>query len=193
MAYKPEARWSTMVVVGSVARTHGRRGEVIVNIETDFPERRFRSDGVVYMTVAGVLRALRITDSRLQAGRPVIAVEGCDSITEAETLVGHELRVPISEQQSLPDGAYYEHALVGCEVRTVDDALVGTVVAVQGVTGASRLVVQAAETDEEVDIPLAESICVRVEPKWKRVVIDPPPGLLELNRREGDRHDTRAR
>jgi len=193
MVSEPEAVWGAMIVIGSVARTHGRRGEVIVNIETDFPERRFRSDGVVYMTAGSDVRALRITDSRLQAGRPVITVEGCDSITEAEALVGHELRVPISEQQVLPNGTYYEHALVGCEVRTVDDTLVGTVVAVQGVVGASRLVVQAAETDEEVDIPLAESICVRVEPEWKRVVIDPPPGLLELNRREGEPHDTRAR
>ena len=182
-----------MVVVGRVARTHGRRGEVIVNLETDFPERRFRPDGLVYVTVAGDLQALRITDARLQSGRPVIVVEGFDSITEAEALVGHELRVPMSEQPPLPDGAYYEHALVGCEVRTVDDTLVGTVVAVQGVAGASRLVVQATDADEEVDIPLAEPICVRVEPDRKRVVIDPPSGLLELNRRGGKTpHDARV-
>ena len=180
-----------MVVVGRIARTHGRHGEVIVNLETDFPERRFRRDGIVYVTVAGDLRALRIEETRLQSGRPVIAVEGFDSITKAEALVGHELRVPMFEQQPLPDGAYYEHALVGCEVRTVDDALVGTVVAVQGVAGASRLIVRAADTDDEIDIPLAEPICVRVEPDLKRVVIDPPSGLLELNRR--DTPDTRMR
>ena len=172
-----------MVVVGRIARTHGRRGEVIVNPETDFPERRFRPDGIVYVTLGGNLQALRIEDSRLQSGRPVVAVKGFDSITEAEELVGLELRVPMSDQQPLPDGAYYEHRLVGCEVRTVDDALVGTVVAVQGVAGASRLVVQSADADDEVDIPLAEPICVRVEPDQKRVVIDPPFGLLDLNRR----------
>ena len=93
-----------MVVVGRIARTHGRRGEVIVNLETDFPERRFRRDGIVYVTVAGDLRALRIEETRLQSGRPVIAVEGFDSITKAEALVGHELRVPMFEQQPLPDG-----------------------------------------------------------------------------------------
>ena len=73
----------------------------------------------------------------------------------------------------------------------MDDALVGTVVAVQGVAGASRLIVRAADTDDEIDIPLAEPICVRVEPDLKRVVIDPPSGLLELNRR--DTPDTRMR
>jgi 16S rRNA processing protein RimM len=180
-----------MVVVGRIARTHGRRGEVIVNLETDFPERRFRRDGIVYVIVAGDLRALRIEESRLQSGRPVIAVEGFGSITEAEALVGYELRVPMSEQQPLPDGAYYEHALVGCAVRTVDDVLVGTVVAVQGVAGASRLIVQATDTDDEIDIPLADPICVRVEPGLKRVVINPPSGLLELNRR--DAQDARVR
>lgn len=174
-----------MIVVGRVARTHGRRGEVIVNLETDFPEQRFRRDGVLYADVAGELQSLRIDDVRFQSGRPVIAVEGFDSITQAESLVGHELRVPMAEQQPLPEGAYYEHALVGCEVSTVDGFLVGTVVAVQGVAGARRLLVQAAGSDDEVDVPLADPICVRVEPDQKRVVIDPPPGLLELNRRGG--------
>ena len=174
-----------MVVIGRVARTHGRHGEVIVNLETDFPERRFRRDGTIHENMDGALESLRIASVRYQSGRPVIAVEGFDSITKAESLVGHELRVPVSEQQALPDGVYYEHSLVGCEVRTVDDTLVGTIVAVQGVAGASRLVVQAADTDDEVDIPLAEPICVRVEPDRKRVVIDPPSGLLGLNRRSG--------
>ena len=183
MAAEAETRWDAMVVVGRVARTHGRRGEVIVNLETDFPERRFRREGTVYASVAGGLRALRIEDARLQSGRPVIAVEGFDSISKAEALVGHELRVPMSDQQPLPDGAYYEHVLIGCEVRTVEDTLVGTVIAVQGVAGASRLVVRADDAGDEVDIPLAEPICVRVEPDRKRVVIDPPSGLLELNRR----------
>ncbi len=183
MAAEAETRWDAMVVVGRVARTHGRRGEVIVNLETDFPERRFRREGTVYASVAGGLRALRIEDARLQSGRPVIAVEGFDSISKAEALVGHELRVPMSDQQPLPDGAYYEHVLIGCEVRTVEDTLVGTVIAVQGVAGASRLVVRADDAGDEVDIPLADPICVRVEPDRKRVVIDPPSGLLELNRR----------
>ena len=174
-----------MIVVGRVARTHGRRGEVIVNLETDFPEQRFRRDGALFMDVAGDLRALRVSTVRFQSGRPVIAIEGFDSITQAESLVGHELRVPMSEQEPLPDGAYYEHALVGCQVSTVDGVLVGTVVAVQGVTGARWLVVRAGDSDDEVDIPLADPICVRVEPDQKRVVIDPPTGLLELNRRGG--------
>jgi len=181
----PWTRWRAMVVVGRVARAHGRRGEVIVNLETDFPERRFRRDGIIYVNIGGDLQSLRISATRFQSGRPVIALEGFDSITKAESLAGHELRVPMSEQQPLPDGAYYEHVLIGCEVRTVDDSMVGTVVAVQGVVGASQLVVQAVNSDDEIDIPLAAPICVRVEPDRKRVVIDPPSGLLELNRRVG--------
>ena len=176
-----------MVVIGRVARTHGRRGEVIVNPETDFPEQRFRPDGIIHMLVAGQVEPLRVRDVRFQSGRPIIAVEGVDSISRAEELVGYELRVPESEQRSLPEGSYYEHALVGCEVRTVDDTLVGTVVSVEGVAGARRLIVEPGDTAEgdQVDIPLAEPICVRVEPDQKRVTIDPPLGLLELNRRAG--------
>lgn len=186
MATEPAGTaWSGMVVIGRVARPHGRRGEVIVNLETDFPEQRFRPDGIIHILVAEQVQALRVTDVRFQSGRPVIAVDGVDSISRAEGLVGHELRVPQSEQQPLPEGTYYEHALIGCEVRTVEDTLVGTVVSVQGVAGAHRLIVEPSDTDadDRVDIPLAEPICVRVELDQKRVTIDPPFGLLELNRR----------
>ena len=48
--------WSGMVAVGRVARAHGRRGEVIVNLETDFPEQRFRDGGVVYASTGEAVR-----------------------------------------------------------------------------------------------------------------------------------------
>ncbi len=79
----------------------------------------------------------------------------------------------------------YERSLVGCEVRTVDDVSVGKVIAVRGVPGASRLLVQSRDPQDEaeIEIPLVDSICVSVDLEQNVVVVDPPVGLLELNRR----------
>ena len=56
------------------------------------------------------------------------------------------------------------------------------VVGVQGVSGSSRLVGEGVEKGDEIQIPLAQPICVSIELEQKSVVIDPPLGLLDLNR-----------
>ena len=170
-----------MVLVGRIARAHGRRGQVIVNPETDFPATRFRSGNALYTSVEGETVELRITEARFQGGRPVLGFDRVASIDDAERLAGVELRVPESTLQPLPADVFYEHELVGCEVTTVGGEPIGTVTAVQGTAGANRLIVGAG--DGEVAVPLAESICVRIDTAGGTIVVDPPEGLLELNRR----------
>lgn len=172
-----------MVVVGRVARAHGRRGEVVVNPETDFPERRFAQGSILYTDARTGLREFEVEAVRFQGGRPVVAFQGVESMSQAETLAGCELRIPESEQHALPEDVYYTNELVGCEVRTVAGDSIGTVVEVQGAAGANCLVVRNPDGRDEVDIPLAEPICVQVDTVNRVVVIDPPEGLLEVNRR----------
>ncbi len=170
-----------MIAIGRVARPHGLRGEVVVNPETDFPEQRFSPGGVVYAQRGGRVEALAIQAVRFHKGRPVVAFAGVDDVEAAGSLATCELRVAASEQHALPDDQFYLHALVGCSVQTVDGEQVGSVVDVQGVPGANRLIVRCVDTEDEVDIPLAETICVNVDVAQKVVVINPPEGLLELN------------
>jgi 16S rRNA processing protein RimM len=92
-----------------------------------------------------------------------------------------ELRVPVGELEPLPDGMFYRHDLVGCRVETAGGQAVGDVVKVEGDLGASRLVVDGP--GGEVLVPLAQAICVVIDIAARRIVVDPPEGLLELNRR----------
>jgi 16S rRNA processing protein RimM len=175
--------WDEMAVVGRIARTHGLRGQVIVNPETDFPDARFRPGAEVFVQRGGTIETLRIASVRQQGGRPVIAVEGVSTIDEAEQLGGLELRVPADQLQQLPAGTFYHHDLVGCRVETRDGTVVGVVRDVDTAWGGSRLVVDGKRG--EILIPIAAEICRSIEPRAKRIVIDPPEGLLELNARPG--------
>jgi len=175
------AAWDACALVGRVARAHGNRGQVIVNPETDFVEERFQVGSVLRAWRGGRVEALRVTAFRLHLGRPVIALEGVETMNDAEAMAGLELRVPAEELAPLPEGTYYRHDLVGCEVETTRGERVGDVTEVQGEMGASRLVVRSPWGD--VLIPLAAAICVRIEPAARRIVVDPPEGLLEANRR----------
>lgn len=171
--------WDDMVLVGVVARTHGNRGEVIVNLTTDFAEERFRTGATLSIQRVGESPGtVTLTSVRFHQGRPILGLAGVDSISAAEGFAGAELRIPASEQAPLPEGLYYHNDLVGCEVVTADGREVGRVVKVEGEMATSRLVVRGSRN--EVLIPLAAAIC-QVDIPGRRIVVTPPDGLLELN------------
>lgn len=173
--------WEDAILVGVVARTHGNRGEVIVNAETDFPEQRFR-EGAQLMTRRkdGTPATLEVATMRMHQGRPVILFTGVASMNDAELLAGQELRIAEvgGEADLLGEGEYYHRDLIGCAVVTESGESIGEVTAVEGDRSATRLVVRSRRS--EVLIPLADAICT-VDVKGKRITVRPPEGLLELN------------
>jgi 16S rRNA processing protein RimM len=171
--------WDAMAVVGRIARAHGIRGQVIVNLETDFPDERFKPGATLFAERGGALTPLTLTTVRFQNGRPVIGLQGVETMNEAEQLAGLELRVPVEALAPLPEGTFYHHDLVGCRVVTKDGQDVGVVEGVEGTFGGSRLIVNGAGS--EILIPLATDICRTIDVAGKRIVIDPPDGLLDLN------------
>ncbi len=179
--------WDGLVLVGRVARAHGNKGQVIVNPDTDFPAERFRIGRRVFVRAPDGRPEERVISSvRFHQGRPVLGLQGVATIDEAEALAGAELRVPESDLAALPEGSYYHHELVGCEVRRQNGTVVGTVKGIEGPMAGSTLVVEGRHG--EVLIPLASEICVSVDPKQRVIVIEPPEGLVELNK-AGRRRD----
>jgi 16S rRNA processing protein RimM len=168
-----------MAVVARVARPHGNRGEVIVNPATDFPAARFRVGAVVYVNCSGNIESLALTTVRFHRDRPILGLRGIETIDQAERLADVELRVPIDELLPLPAGTFYRHDLIGCRVVTGAGLEVGTVTAVEGELGGSRLVVQG--THGEILIPLAADICSVVDVANRKIVVTPIEGLLDLN------------
>lgn len=167
------------IVVGVIARSHGNRGEVILNSETDFPEERFRVGAwLAARRKDGRESALQVESMRMHQGRPVVRFAGYESIGDAETLAGLELTVAGNDAPELAEGEYYHRDLIGCEVVTGDGAVIGRVTKVEGERRANRLVVRGHRG--EVLIPLADEIC-RVDLGSRRIVVTPPEGLLEVN------------
>jgi 16S rRNA processing protein RimM len=171
--------WEAMALVGRIARAHGIRGQVIVNPETDFPDERFQPGAELFIERGGKVESLTITTARFQGERPVIGIAGVETMNGAEALAGQELRVPIERLAALPADTFYRHDLIGCRVETRDRRAVGIVRDVEGTLTGSRLVVDGESG--EVLIPLVAAICTAVDPAAKRIVIDPPEGLIEVN------------
>ena len=104
-----------LLLVGRIARAHGNKGQVIVNPDTDFPDERFAAGQVLTVEQAGGTVERRIASVRFQQGRPIIALEGVETMNDAEALAGAELKVPADTLPPLPEQTYYRHDLVGCE------------------------------------------------------------------------------
>ena len=172
-------KWEEMAVVGRIARAHGIRGQVIVNAETDFPDERFQPGAELFIERGGKIETLTVTTARFHRERPVIGMAGVETMNGAEALAGQELRVPIDRLASLPPDTFYRHDLIGCRVEMRDRRVVGIVRDVEGTLTGSRLVVD--RQGGEVLIPLVAAICTEVDPAAKRIVIDPPDGLIEVN------------
>jgi len=165
------------LLVGRIARAHGNKGQVIVNPDTDFADERFKAGAT--LLVGDDERPMRITGVRFHQARPVIALEGIDSIEAAGALAGTQLKVPAETLGELPSGTYYRHDLVGCEVQDTEGRVIGEVAAVEGPIEGSRLVINAPHG--EVLIPLVAAICVEVDPGARRIRVAAPEGLIELN------------
>ena len=170
-----------LLLVGRVARAHGNRGQVIVNLDTDFAEERFRVGAALHVGEGHDPPRRTIREVRFHQGRPIIALEGVETMNDAEALAGAPLRMRASELAPLPADTFYRHDLVGCEVHRVDGTRLGRVTAVDGPMERSHLVVEGVRG--ELLIPLAADICVRIDPAARRIVVDPPEGLLEANER----------
>jgi 16S rRNA processing protein RimM len=104
-------------------------------------------------------------------------MEGVDSPEEARRFQGRLLAVGRNQVLPLGEGQFYPWQLEGAVVQTRDGRPVGHFVRVE--SGAQDLWVVDDGTRQRL-IPAVAEIVVEVSVADRRIVIDPPEGLLEL-------------
>ena len=189
------------ITLARVAKTQGRRGEVAVEVHSDVPGRLHPGMRVFALAAEPKLspakagptkhqeearRELKIDDAWPHKSYVVLKFAGVDSISDAEPLVGCELQVPLGERAELEAGAAYVSDLIGCAVldvgrgdRQKNVREVGIVKDVRFGAGEAPLLVVAGKT--EYEIPYAQEFLVRVDLEHKRIEMNLPDGLLEVN------------
>jgi 16S rRNA processing protein RimM len=167
------------LVVGRVARPHGVRGEVSVEVRTDDPGRRF-AVGSVLATDPAAAGPLAVESARWHSGRLLVSFAGITDRDQAEELRGVWLTLDSAEAGTPEDpDEFHDHELIGLDVVTVSGDPVGRVTEVRHY-GQDLLVIEP----DEILIPFVAAIVPEVDVAAGRLVIDPPPGLLELGAEE---------
>ncbi len=165
-------------MIARLLRPRGIRGELVA---LPLNDHRERFEGLRAVLVNG--RQLGVERTWWHDGRLILKFQGIDTITEAEPLAGADVCVPMAERAPLPPDEFYLGDLVDCSV--IDHAtgsLIGTVTGWQEAGSAPLLEIAPTSGGEQILIPFARSICIEIDPALRRIVIDPPEGLLELNR-----------
>ena len=171
------------LAVARIIKPQGRRGEVAAELLTDFPERFHKLGRVLVGNPGEPPEPLDLENVWPHKGRLVLKFAGVDTIDQASRLRGRHVWIPLQERMPLPQHRYYVGDLKGCRVVIERQGVrreIGTVTDVEPTGGVDLLHVAAPRG--EVLIPLAQAICVRIDPEAGEIVIDPPEDLLELNR-----------
>jgi 16S rRNA processing protein RimM len=167
------------LVVGRIARPHGVRGEVSVEVRTDEPDRRF-AVGSVLTTDPAEAGPLTVASVRWHTGRLLVGFAGITDRNQAEDLRGTWLTLDSAEAESSDDpDEFHDHELIGLAVVTVSGEPVGRVTDVRHF-GQDLLVIEP----HDLLVPFVAAIVPEVDVAAGRLVIDPPPGLLELGAAE---------
>src|SRR5258708_31273410 len=112
------------LVVGSLRRPHGLRGELVMELHTDFPERLH--PGVqVYLGEAH--QPARITGTRGHNEGMLIKFDHTDTPEDAARNTNQLVYVTRADRPPLPPGQYYYHELIGFEVVYENDVSFGRV------------------------------------------------------------------
>jgi 16S rRNA processing protein RimM len=168
------------LVVGRIGRPHGIRGDVVVDVRTDDPGLRF-AVGSVLATEPAAVGPLTIGGARWHSGRLLVSFDGVPDRNAAQELGGVLLTVESDDLEDLSDtGEYRDHQLVGLTVLTSAGERVGTVADVLHY-GQDLLVIKGdgPRQGAEILVPFVAALVPEVDLPGGRLVIDPPPGLLE--------------
>lgn len=168
-----------LIIVARAVRTRGLKGELVADLLTDFPERFERISRLQGVSPSGEQRQLQLESYWFQNDRVVLKFSGYDSIESAKTLVGYELGLPESERVQLAAGQFYDWELEGCSVEIEHGSAIGKVREVMRTGGVELLVVEDGTRREHL-IPMAQSIVVDIDLSRRKILIDPPDGLLDL-------------
>ena len=110
----------------------------------------------------------------------VFKFKGVDTISEAERFAAADVSIPLSERAELSEGEYYESDLIGCDVIDQTGRPLGTMSGWQE-TGGVPLMQIRTQMGKELLIPFAKALLIKIDLEHKRIDVNLPDGLDELN------------
>ena len=172
----PKTRTTEWATIGQVVALFGVRGELKVRLLTDVPNR-FQQ--LAAINVGPDHRLYKIERVRPHKGEIIVLkLAGIDDANAAESLRRLELCIPLDQLAKLPPDSYYQHDIIGLQVVTLDERVLGPIIDIIE-TGSNDVYVIKGQDGKEVLIPALKAVIKQIDLIRHTMYIDPLPGLLE--------------
>lgn len=161
------------LLVGTLRKAHGLRGEVLMHVLTDFPER-LAPKARVFLGDDHTPTA--IVSHRPHGGGLLLQFEGVDTPEAAGLLRNQSVYVQANDRPRLPSGHYYHHELLGSTVIDENDETVGVLGQILQ-TGANDVYVVKLASGKELLLPVLASVVLTIDPDQHLIRVRLPAGL----------------
>ena len=162
------------LVVGRIGRAHGVLGEATIEVQTDDPDIRFQIGNKLTLDDG---KQLTIRSSRWHNQILLLAFDGIADRNQIEELRDQLISSDV-DLDSLAPGEYHFQQLIGCEVLQQNGELIGAVDEIVKLPGQDLLSVNRAGA--QVLIPMVKQIIIEIDVLAKKIVVNPPEGLLDV-------------
>lgn len=112
--------------VGQIVNTFGVKGFLKVKPFTDEKER-FEELKTIYICIKNEKKKVEIEEVKYQKDMVLLKVKGIDDLNEAEKYKGLFLKIDRKDGKKLPEGTYFIADLIGLEVYSDENQLLGKV------------------------------------------------------------------
>ncbi len=165
-----------LVVIGRLRKPHGLRGEMLLEVLTDYPEARFYPGAVIYIGP----RRLPLTIREVKPHRDglLLAFEGYPDRSSVEPL--RNQWVTIEAEEVIPaqeEDAYYDFEVLGAQVETEEGRVLGRLVEIIETAGNDVFVVQPAQ-GPEILLPVTQEVIRHLDPERRVIIVHLLPGLI---------------
>jgi 16S rRNA processing protein RimM len=166
-----------LVPLGEIVTTHGLSGWLKLN-PFNLTTTALTGGAEVVLEKSGSRSRYELEASTTHRNQFLIKLKGVDTIDQAALLVGSTLSVTEAALESLAPGEYYHYQVIGFEVFAASGERIGTLASTLSTPGGELYVVQGAA--KEHLIPAVKEIIDMVDFINRRIIVNPPEGLLDL-------------
>lgn len=164
-------------ILGKVIKTHGYKGELVFLLETDNPDAYSDLD-MVFVNMDSSLVPWFIENIRINDDLAVVKLEDISDPDQARVFLKKELYLPVDKLSQLAGTNFYFHEIVGYQVMDKTYGEIGIVDEI--LDRPEQELIRILKGEKEILVPMTDEMIVDIDRKNKILLLDTPPGLIDL-------------
>ena len=161
--------------IGRIINTHGIKGDLKIDLETDFFKERFAVGNTVYLLEGNQYRPMEVVKARIHKGYGLVCFKDYEDINLVEGFKNKELYYPVDQIEPLAEG-YYFRQIIGLQAYDQSGKLLGQVISLEETKMYNLMRIRTEE--KEVLVPFTDVFVKEVDEANGRIIINVIEGLF---------------